>query len=160
MRMIRIQTALAIAATIGVAACSDPTEIDEHFEVDGVAIYVGTDEIYRHTLDEGDPGTFTLAQGAHDVSFVLLDDQGLPISEDDHVDEPGEEHEFEIVIDDPEILTWTPEADDGGVHDFVEFHGELNALQPGSTTMRLCVPHDNTHCDFEADVPVTVVAAT
>lgn len=159
MNMIRIQAALALAAAIGAAGCSDPTVIDEHFEVDGVSIYVGTEEIYRHTLDEGDPSTLTLGQGTYDVRFVLLDPRGLPITEDDHDEEHGEEHELVILVDDADVLTWTAEpAGDDDVHDFVEFHGELNAVQPGTTTMRLCVPHDDTHCDFEAAVPVTVVA--
>lgn len=159
MRIIRLQTALALAATIGVAACSSPTTIEEHFDVDGFAIYDGLDEIYSHTLDEGDPSTLTLEQGSHDVRFVLLDADGLPISEDDHEEEHEEEHELLIVPGDAAIVTWTPEpGDDDDAHEFVEFHGELNALQPGSTTLELCVPHDDTHCDFEAVVPVTVVA--
>lgn len=159
MRGTRLQTVLALAAAVGVTACADPTTIDEHFEVDGFAIYEGTDPLYVFTLDEGDPSPLTLEQRAYDVRIVLLGPDGAPITEDDH-DEEHDEHELEIFVGDGSILTWTPEPadDDNGVHDFVEFHGELNALQAGSTTLELCVPHDATHCDFEEEVPVTVLA--
>lgn len=159
MKIMNSTLALALATTIGVAACSDPTTIDDHLEVDAVAVYVGleVEERARYTRDDDDPATIALDQGAHDVRFVLLDSDGLPISEDDH-GEDEEEHELRIVVGDMDVLTWTPEAEgDEGVHDFVEFHGELEALQPGTTTLDLCVPH-GAHCDFEATIPVTVVA--
>lgn len=148
------------AAAVGFAGCADPTTIDDHFEVEGFAIYEGTTEIYRFMVDgttmpTGGP---ILTQGVHDVAFVLLDHDGQPIEDDDHDEADHDEHELQITIEDTSILTWTPEADDGGdAHTFVEFHGELNALQEGSTTMAVCVPH-GLHCDLEAEVPVSVTA--
>jgi hypothetical protein len=151
--------ALTITATvIGLAACSSPTTIEEHFDVEGVALYEGTVEVYRYMLDDGTPSGLTLEQRPYDVTIILLDHDGEPISDADHDEADHDEHELRVTIEDMSVLTWTPEAETGDeAHDFVEFHGELNALQPGSTTMTLCVPHGD-HCDFEAIVPVTVTA--
>lgn len=142
------------AAGLLFGACDDPTTVEEHFEVEGIAIFEGTTEIYRYTLDDLTPATFTLAQGTHDVAIRLLDHDGEPLAEGGHHD--GEEHVLEVNIADTSVLTWSPEAHTDE-HDFIEFHGELDALQAGSTTMELCIPHGD-HCDFDADVPVTVNA--
>lgn len=156
MRITEMTVALALASTIGVAACSDPTTIDEHLEVEGIAIEnVDGVEIYRFMIDDATEPPLELTQGVHDVAFVLLDHDGQPISEAGHDDE-HEEHELRITIDDNTVLTWT-EEDHAEAHDTVEFHGELNAVQEGTTDMEVCVPH-GTHCDFRAVVPVTVNA--
>lgn len=145
------------AGLLTLGACDDPLEVEEHLEVEGFAIFEGTTEIYRYLLSDDEVGTLSLPAGAHDVVFVLLGENGLPLEEEEHEGEE-EEHVLQITITDASILTWTPEADAGaGAHDFIEFHGVLNALQAGSTTMDVCVPHEG-HCDFEAPVPVTVTA--
>lgn len=142
------------ALTLG--ACDDPTEIEEHFDVEGIAIVQGATEIYRYMLDDDAVPTLTLTEGVHDVAIVPLDHDGNAIPEEDH--EAGEEeHELLITSANTSVLTWTPEAGADDAHTFVEFHGELNALQAGSTTLNLCVPHEG-HCDFEVDVPVSVTA--
>ena len=149
---------LAMAASpLLLGACDDPTVIDDHPSAAGIALFEGTTEIYRFMLDDGDEPTLTLAPGMHDVSFVLLDGEGELIAEEE---EGGEhDHALEITSLDPSVLTWTPEDHTDEVHDFVEFHGELNAIQAGTATLQLCVPHEG-HCDFEADVPVTVTDQT
>lgn len=150
----RILPILAAGALL--AGCQDdPTVVDAHLEAEGVALYEGTTEIYRHMRDDGTPPPLTLAEGVHDVLFLLLDHDGDPLPEEGH-DGDDEEHALQITISNSAILTWMPE-DHTDVHDFIEFRGELNALQAGSTTMELCVPHGG-HCDFDADVPVTVTA--
>jgi hypothetical protein len=148
-----------LAAGLLLGACDDdPTGVDEHYDVEGVAIFEGTTELYRYMLDDGTPSTFTVPQGTHEVVMVLLDHDGEPLEEHDHDhDHEGEEIVLDVNIDDAGILTWTPE-DHGHAHEFIEFHGELDAVQPGSTTMELCVPHGD-HCDFDADVPVMVTGA-
>lgn len=158
MKISRLQTALALAATIGVAACDDPTTIDDHFDVDGIAIEREDGvEIYRYMRDDGTAPPLELTEGVHDVVFILLDHDGDPFSEDDH-DEEHDEHELRITIDDNSVLTWT-EEDHAGGHAIVQFHGELNAVQEGTTDMEVCVPHGD-HCDSPVVIPVTVVAAT
>lgn len=149
---------LALLA-LAVPACDDPTEIDEHVAAEGFAIVEAATEteLYRYMLTDGAPTELTLAVGAHDVAFVLLDHDGNPIP---HEEGSGEEEELVITIGDTSILTWTPEAEvPGEVHTIEEFHGELNALQSGSTTMAVCLVHAG-HCDFETPentpVPVTV----
>lgn len=152
---IRTRVLLPMAAMLlTLGACDDPVVVDDHFEVEGFALFEGDTEIYRYMLADGAPPTLTLASRAHDVMFVLLDPAGTPIPEDDHGDE--DEHELLITIGDTSILTWEPEdhARDED-HDIVVFEGELTGLQAGSTTMEVCVPHD-LHCDFEVVVPVTV----
>lgn len=145
-----------LAAGLLLGACDDdPTTVEDHLAVEGIAIFEGTTEIYRYTLDDGAPSPFTISQGPHDVTIVLLGDDGQPLSEEG--DEDGEEHVLEVDIADTGVLRWIAE-DHTDVHDFISFQGQLNALQPGSTTMQLCIPHGE-HCDFEvADggVPVTV----
>lgn len=158
--MSRLRNTLVLsltAAAFGLAACDDPTTIDEHLEVDGIAIEEGGVEIYRYMLDDVTVPTLTLSEGVHEVAFVLLDHDGQPISEAGH-DEEHEEHELQVTIDNTAVLTWTEEAH-GEQHATVEFHGELNALQEGLTEMHVCVPHGVDHCDFEADVPVRVVGS-
>lgn len=145
------------ALSFTVAACDDPTEVDPHAAAEGVAIVVGAEEIYRYMLDDGLPvPTLTLTVGAHETAIILLDHDGNPLL-DEH-EEGEEEEEIQVVIGDPAILTWTPEAETGEVHEHVELHGELNALQPGSTSMEVCLPHGD-HCDFDVDIPVQVEAA-
>lgn len=153
---LRRTTALLLAAAaLALGACDDPTEVEGHFEVDGFALFEGTTELYRYMLDDGEAATLTLTQGIRDVAFIPLDAEGRFIPDDHAAGE--EEHELLIEIGDATILTWTPEAGEDGVHTFVEFHGELNALQAGSTTLDVCVPHEG-HCDFEVTVPVTVTS--
>lgn len=157
--MSRLRTTLMLsltAAAFGLAACGGPTTIEEHFEVDGFAIEEGGVEIYRYTLDDATVPTLSLTEGVHDVAFLLLDHDGQPLSEADH-DEEHEEHELRITIDDSTVLTWTEEAH-AEEHATVQFHGELNAVQEGTTDMEVCVPH-GPHCDFEAVVPVRVLGA-
>ncbi|HUG40528.1 MAG TPA: hypothetical protein VMM12_08590 [Longimicrobiales bacterium] len=140
------------AVALAVGACDDPTEVESHPEADGIAIMAGEAELYRYMLDDGSPPPFTLAAGTYDVAFVLLDANGDPLPH-----EEGEEgEELSVTTGDAAILTWTPEAEaPGDVHAFEEFHGELNALQAGSTTLEVCLLHAG-HCDFEAVIPVTV----
>ncbi len=147
-----------LAAGLLLGACDDATGVEEHLEVEGVAIMVEGSELYRYMLDDGAPSTFTVPQGTHEAAFVLLDHDGEPLEHDHDHEHDGEELEFEVNIDDASVLTWTPE-DHGHEeeHEHLEFHGELDALQPGATTMELCVPHGD-HCDFDADVPVVVTA--
>lgn len=145
--------AAAIALTVG--ACDDPTVVDDHIDVDGFALYEGTEEIYRFMLDDQQIPTLTLEQGVHDVAFFPLDHDGNFIVEED---EHEEDEPLRITIADTSILTWTPEDPTGDdAHEFIELHGELNALQPGSTSMDVCVLHEG-HCDFQVAVPVTVPA--
>lgn len=151
----RTSALLLAAGALALGACDDPTEVEEHFEVDGFALFEGTTELYRYMLDDGEAPTLTLTQGIRDVAFIPLDDEGRFIPDDHEAGE--EEHELLIEIEDATILTWTPEAEEDGAHTFVEFHGELNAVQAGSTTLTLCVPHEG-HCDFEVTVPVTVTS--
>lgn len=145
------------AAAFGLAACDDPTTIEDHLEVDGIAIEEGGVEIYRYMLDDVTVPPLTLTEGIHEVVFLLLDHDGQPISEADH-DEDHEEHELRITIGDNTVLTWTEEAH-AEEHATVQFHGELNALEAGTTDMEVCIPH-GLHCDFEALVPVSVVGVT
>lgn len=156
--MSRLRTTLMLsltAAAFGLAACDDPTTIEEHFEVEGIAIEEGGVEVYRYTLDDATVPPLELTAGVHDVAFLLLDHDGQPISEADH-DEEHEEHELRITIDNVAVLTWSEEAH-AEAHATVQFHGELNAVQEGTTDMQVCVPHGE-HCDFKALIPVTVVA--
>ena len=147
------------AGLAGLTACDDPTEVEDHLDVEGIAIYEAGIEIYRYMLTDGNPDPLALTVGTHDVTVQLLDGAGLPLPEEG---EHEEEHVLDVDIEDPSILTWTPEAHTH-TGDVVEFHGELNALQAGSTLLRMCVPHEG-HCDFEVGdfeagtegIPVTV----
>jgi hypothetical protein len=48
------------------------------------------------------------------------------------------------------LLTWVGEEhDEGEEHEFLEFHGELTAVAAGTTTIRVCLLHED-HCDFES----------
>lgn len=148
--------ALALAA----GACDDPTDVEEHAAADGFAIVTGGAEIYRWMLDEGAPSPLSLAVGAHDVAFVLLDGEGDPLPHEEH--EAGEEEEQLIVtIGDAGVLTWEPEAETGEAHTHLEFHGTLNALVEGTTTLGVCLEHGE-HCDFgtpeTAPVAVTITS--
>lgn len=145
------------AGALAVQACDEPAGIEEHLEVDGFALLEDGAEIYRYTLDDGAAPTLTLTEGLHEVIFVPLDHDGQSIVEEDDDDGDHEEHELQITISDPSVLTWSPEAEHGEAHTRVEFHGELNAIRPASTTMTVCVPHEG-HCDFEVDVPVSVIS--
>lgn len=144
------------ALALAVGACDDPTDIEGHVEAEGLKIVSGTTELYRYMLDEGTPSPLTLAAGTYDVAIVLLDHDGDPLPH-----EGGEDEEQLIVtIADESILTWTPEGEvPGEVHDTEEFHGELNALTAGSTTMGICLLHGE-HCDFRtpetSPIPVTI----
>jgi hypothetical protein len=153
-------TAALAAGTLALGACDSPTVVEEHFAMDGFAIFMGTEEIYRYTLDDAVTDTLVLPQGAHDVVFIPLDHNGDFMMEEEG-DHEEDEHVLEITSDDTSILTWTPEAHtDESAHGWIEFHGELNALQAGSTHLQVCVPHAG-HCDFEVPapgVPVTVTA--
>lgn len=150
----RIQVLPLLAALAVVGACDDPTEVEEHLEAEGVAIVQDGQTIYSYLLAEGTPTTLELEVGAHDVAFVLLDEAGNPLEEEGHDDHEDEEHVLEVVSGDETILTWTPEAHTDE-HAHIEFHGELRASRPGTTTLEVCVPHAG-HCDFDADIPVTV----
>ncbi|MEJ2504134.1 MAG: hypothetical protein P8177_12620 [Gemmatimonadota bacterium] len=144
----RIRPMALVAALVALAACGDdPTTVEDHLDVEGIAIYDGTTEIYRYALDDGSPAPLTLDTGVHEVLFVLLDGDGDPLPEDDDHDDE-EEHELRVDITDESILTWTAEDHDHDIHDFIAFGGELEGLQAGTTTLRLCVPHGG-HCDFE-----------
>lgn len=146
------------AGALAMQACDEPAGIEAHLEVDGFALLEDAAEVYRYTLDDGAAPTLTLTEGLHEVIFVPLDHDGQPIVEEEETDGDHEEHELQITISDPSVLTWTPEAEnEGEVHTTVEFHGELNAIRPAGTTMTVCVPHEG-HCDFEVDVPVTVTS--
>lgn len=142
-----------LSAGLLLGACDDTTAVEEHLDVEGFALNEGLAEIYRYTLDDGIPTALTLSQGTHDVVFVPLGHDGEPLLEDADEDE---ELVLQITIDDTGVLTWTPEELPDGT-DVVQFHGQLDALQAGSTTMNVCVPHAG-HCDFDVDVPVTVTA--
>lgn len=149
-RTLPLLLGLALVAT----ACDDPTDVEGHQPAEGVAILHEGEEIFRHMLT--DPGTPTLDLDirAYDIAFVLLDEGGDPIPHEDH--EEGEEDELVVTIEDPTVLTWTPEDHAvGGEPEHLEFHGELEALTEGSTTMDLCLLH-GTHCDFEATIIVDV----
>ncbi len=146
------------ALTLAIGACDDPTDVDSHAAAEGVAIEAGGIEIYRWMLDEGAPPALSLAVGTHDVAFVLLDHDGDPLA---HEEEEGEEEELVVTIGDASILTWTPEGHvEGEVHEHLEFHGELDAITAGTTTLALCLDHAG-HCDFAtpsaAPIDVTVV---
>ncbi|HSH45112.1 MAG TPA: hypothetical protein VK966_04620 [Longimicrobiales bacterium] len=144
---------LPLAALALVAACDDPTEVGEHMDIEGVALEVAGTEIYRYTLDDGLPSALALDIGAYEAAIVFLDHDGDPIT---HAHEEGEEGEqLDVTISDPAVLTWTPETEAGHEHEALEFHGELNALQAGETSMSICILHGE-HCDFEVDIPVTV----
>jgi hypothetical protein len=159
----RTFTALGMAAlataTLALGACDDPTEVEEHFDMDGFAIFMGTEEIYRYTLSDAVTDTLVLPEGAHDVILIPIDPDGQFILEEEG--EHGEdEHPLEITSDDTSILTWAPEAHTGeSAHGWIEFHGELNALQEGSTHMQVCVLHEG-HCDFEVPAPGVPVTVT
>ena len=142
---------LALAAVVG--ACDDPTDVEDHVDAEGFAIIEDEAEIYRYMQEEGLPSTLTLAEGTHPVEILLLDADGDTIPEVG--DEEEHEHELRVTIGDNSILLWLPEDHTPG-HQFIEFHGELEAREAGSTVMEVCVPHGD-HCDFDADVPVTVV---
>lgn len=153
-RSIRALPLAALALALG--ACDDPTEIEEHVDAEGVAIVSGTTELYRYMLDEGTPSPLTLPVGNHDVAIVLLDHEGDPLPHEGGEDE----EELTVTIADESILTWTPEPEvPGEVHETEEFHGELNALQAGSTTLEICLLHAG-HCDFRtpqaSPIPVTI----
>ncbi len=147
----------SLAATAAAIGCDDPTTIERHLEVEGFALFEGTTEIYRYTLDDGTPApALSLATGTHDVIFALLDHEGGFLIDEGHQEDEHEEHEIRVTIQHTGVLTWMPEAEgEAGPHDFIEFHGQLEALQTGATTMTVCVPHEG-HCDFSIDVPVSI----
>lgn len=145
-----------VAGVLMLGGCDDPTVTEDHIDVDGFELLFedgGETYEFQHAVHGSDAPVLALSQGVHEVVFRPLDHDGDPLAEEGHEEE---EHVLEITILDPQVLTWTPE---GHVHGgaFVEFHGELDALQAGSTTMSVCVPH-GAHCDFQVDVPVTVSA--
>lgn len=143
------------AGLLALGACDDdPTEVEEHFDASGFAIFDGTTEIFSYLLSDGDPPAIELAVGTYDVTIVPLDASGGTIPEEDDPDH--EEPVLEVTVDDPSILAWTATGD--GPHSWVEFAGTLTALQAGSTTLDLCILHAG-HCDTEAaNIPVTVTA--
>jgi hypothetical protein len=155
--------AAAVAiATLATAACDDPTVVEDHFPMHGFAIFMGAQEIYRYTLDDTVVDTLVVPQGSHDLIFIPVDSEGEYMMEEEGAHEEGEEeHELEITSDNTAIVSWTPEAHtDDSAHDWIEFHGRLQALQVGTTHLQVCVPHD-VHCDFEVPepgMPVTVTA--
>ncbi len=164
--MIRIHTSRALRAgflplaalAIAIGGCDDPTDVDGHAAAEGVAILAGDTEIYRWMLDDGAPPPLSLAVGTHAVAFVLLDHDGDPLA---HEVEEGEEEQLLVTVGDAAILTWTPEEHvTGEVHEHLEFHGELDAIATGTTTLALCLEHGG-HCDFAtpdaAPIDVTVV---
>lgn len=152
--IIRNAVILPLAALLVVSACSSPTIVDDdHFDVEGFSLFEGDTQLYRYMLDDGTPPPLTLEQRTHEVTFVPLNSDGEPLPEDEEEHE-DDEHELRITIDDISILSWAPE-EHGDDDAFIVFHGELIALQAGTTTMNVCVPHEG-HCDFEADIQVTV----
>ena len=152
-RSIRTLLLPLAAVALALGACDDPTEIEGHLEAEGLAIVSGTTELYRYMLEDGTAPTLTLDVGTYDVAIVLLDHDGDPLP---HAGDEEEEEELTVAIGNASILAWTPETEvPGEVHDTEEFHGELDAIAPGTTTMGVCLLHAG-HCDFEATVPVTV----
>ena len=149
----------ALAATSGALACNDPTTSEAHLEVEGFALFEGTTEIYRHTLDDGSTApTLSLETGTHEVIFALLDPDGGFLIEEEDPNEEHEEHELRVTIQDTGVLSWTPEVGAGvGAHEFVEYRGQLEALQVGATTMTVCVPYEE-YCDFSVGVPDSITA--
>ncbi len=151
--------ALAVA-TLTLGACDDPTVVEDHFDMNGFAILMGAEEIYRYTLDDAVTETLTLPVGTHELIFIPVDHDGEYMMEEEG-DHEEDEHQLEITSDNTDILTWTPEAHtDESAHGWIEFHGRLSVFQTGSTHLQVCVPHDG-HCDFEVPapgVPVTVAA--
>lgn len=141
------------AGAVLVTACDDPVRVDdEHPEADGVVIMWGDVELLRYM--HGDP-TPTLALDAgtiYDVAITLLDDDGQPARHDDHDDD---DVEVRVTVANTAILTWTPEPEDDDDHEFLETHGELEAIAVGSTHMTVCLL-DFDHCDFEVTINVTV----
>ncbi|MBW3554242.1 MAG: hypothetical protein KY466_12060 [Gemmatimonadetes bacterium] len=155
-RSIRALLLPLAALALVVGACDDPTQIEGHVDAEGLAIVSGTTELYRYMLEEGTPSPLTLTVGRHDVAIVLLDHDGEPLPHEGGEDE----EELILTIADESIFTWTPEAEvPGEVHETEEFHGELNALAAGSTTMEICLLHAG-HCDFRTPeatpIPVTI----
>ena len=147
---------LALAA-LALGACDDATEIEDHPEAEGLAIVRADDpttELYRYMLDDGTPESLGITVGAHDVIVVLLDHDGSPLA---HEEAEGEEEEVEITASPASVLTWTPEADTGEVHESVEIHGTLTGVAAGSATFGVCLLHEG-HCDFDVSIPVTVTA--
>ena len=72
----------------------------------------------------------------------------------EHEEHEGEEEEDElrVTIANPSIAVWTGEEHEEGEeeeHEHIEFHGELEALNAGSTGMQLCLLHVD-HCDYES----------
>lgn len=153
----RVSIPALAAAFLTLGACDDPTIIDDdHFDVEGFAIFEGNTELYRYMLDDGTPPPLTLEQRVHEVGFVPLDHDGNALAEDEEEHDEGE-HELRITIGDTGILTWTPEAH-GDEDAIILFLGELTGVQEGSTTMIVCVPHED-HCDFETPAITVNVTA-
>ena len=147
-----------VLLALALPACDDATDLGDHAEAEGVAIMAGTEELYRYMLEDGTPvPTLTLGIGVTAVAIVALDQDGDPLA---HAEAEGEEEEgFVVTIANDGVLTWTPEAETGEEHQFLETHGELEGLQAGSTTLGLCIEHEG-HCDFEVSIPVEVEPTT
>lgn len=147
--------ASVLALSLLLPACGDdPTEIEDHPEAEGFLIERDGVEIFRYMLSDATPATLTLDVGVHDVGFVMLDENENPVP---HPEGEEEEEDLTITFTNPSLITWTPEAHvEGEPETVLEFHGELNAMAAGSTTMTVCLLHEG-HCDFQSvPIPVTI----
>ena len=138
----------------------DPEE-EEHTEAFGFAITADGAEVVRYMDATGGNPAFALTAGTtYELEVLFLDEDGDPLEHEEH--EPGEEEEedeLRLTIANAAILAWVGEEhEEGGEeeHEHVEFHGELEALAAGTTTIQLCILHED-HCDYESpSISVTV----
>lgn len=144
-----------LALAVVVSACDDATGVEEHANPEGIAIMHGSEELYSYMLIQGTPlPPLDLSVGTYDVAVVFLDAEGDPLPHEEHAED--EEEELIVTIEDSDVLGWTPEDHGAGdEHEHLEFHGELEAVMEGSTSMTLCLPH-GAHCDFQVTIDVDV----
>lgn len=146
-------TAAIASGILVLMGCSDsPTAPEEeHVEAAGFAIELDGTEILRYLDAEGGTPTLSMAVGTtYEAVVVFLDPDGDPLEHEEH--EGEEEDELRVTIGNGSVLSWTPEEHDHeeeGGEEHLEFHGELEALSVGSTTMQLCILHED-HCDYES----------
>ena len=149
------------------AGCSDdddpmgPDDDDDHTEAFGFAITADGTEVVRYMDATGGNPAFALTAGTtYEMEILFLDEDGSELEHEEHMEgEEEEEDELRMTIADAAILAWTGEEHEEGEeeeHEHVEFHGELEALAAGTTTIQLCILHEG-HCDYESpSITVTV----